>query len=288
MDVRRIEYFLAVADTLSFTRAAAQLHISHQALSKQIQQLEGELGAKLLERSTTRVALTPAGEKLSETFRPLLRALVYGYSEVLEFIDRSNSTLRVGYFSGLSYSRIIRPVIEKLAEDVPGSRVSLQAADINAVAGLLEQDKIDLAVIPSFGEQSWKGFTCLTVYNSPQFVIVSENHPWYGLEKLTREDLESGTLLTYSDREEAPLPELKKLQRMPVENFDTYMGVLRQGEAFGVVGDTYSRREGNYRLFPLPPELDADAPVYAIFKKAHPLHSQMLSLKGLREQRTGR
>lgn len=281
MDVRRIEYFLAVADTLSFTKAAAQLHISHQALSKQIQLLEGELGAKLLERSTTRVALTPAGEKLSETFRPLLRALVYGYSEVLEFIDRSSSTLRVGYFSGLSYSRIIRPVIERLEEDVPGSRVSLQAADINAVEGLLEQDKIDLAVVPSFGEQSWKGLTCLTVYSSPQYIIVSENHPWYALEKLTRELIESGTLLTYADRVHAPLPELQNLRRIPVENFDTYMGVLRQGEVFGVVGDTYSRREGECKLFPLPPELAADAPVFALFKKAHPLRSQMLSLRGM-------
>ena len=69
MDIRRIEYFLAVADTLSFTKAAAQLHISHQALSRQIQLLESELGGKLLERSTTHVALTEAGEKLSETFR---------------------------------------------------------------------------------------------------------------------------------------------------------------------------------------------------------------------------
>ena len=281
MDLRKIEYFLAVADTLSFTKAAAQLHISHQALSKQIQLLESEMGGKLLERSTTRVALTPAGEKLSETFRPLLRALVYGYSEVLEFIDRSSSTLRVGYFSGLSYSRIIRPVIRRLEEETDGSHVRLQAADINAVEDLLEQDKIDLAVIPSFGEQSWKNFTCLTVYSSPQFIIVSENHPWYPLEKLTRETIESGTLLTYTGRMNAPLPELTKLRRMPVENFDTYMGVLRQGEVFGVVGDTYSRREEDCKLFPLPPELAADAPVFAIFKKAHPLRSQMLALRGL-------
>ena len=282
MDVRRIEYFLAVADTLSFTKAAEQLHISHQALSKQILLLESEMGAKLLERSTTRVALTEAGKKLSETFRPLLRALVYGYSEVLEFIDRSNSTLRIGYFSGLSYSRIIRPVIRAL-EEACGCHVSLQAADISAVEGLLEQDKIDLAVVPSFGEQSWKGLTCLTVYNSPQFIIVSENHPWYALDKLTREIIESGTLLTYSGRVNAPLPELKKLQRLPVENFDTYMGVLRQGGVFGVVGDTYSRREGDCRLFPLPPELAADAPVYAMFKKTHPLHGRMLALRGLGE-----
>ena len=281
MDIRRIEYFLAVADTLSFTKAAAQLHISHQALSRQIQLLESELGGKLLERSTTHVALTEAGEKLSETFRPLLRALVYGYSEVLEFIDRSNSTIRIGYFSGLSYSRIIRPVIRRLEEETEGCRVSLQAADINAIEDLLEQDRIDLAVVPSFGEQNWKNFTCPTVYNSPQFVIVSENHPWYSLEKLTRELLETGTLLTYTGRMNAPLPELTKLRRMPVENFDTYMGVLRQGEVFGVVGDTYSRREGDCRLFPLPPELSADAPVYAIFKKSHPLRSQMLALRTL-------
>ena len=51
MDIRKIAYFLKVAETLNFNAAAQELHISHQALSKQIKQLEEEVGEKLLERS---------------------------------------------------------------------------------------------------------------------------------------------------------------------------------------------------------------------------------------------
>ena len=52
MDIRKIEYFIRLAEILNFSKAAEQLHISHQALSRQMQQLEEELGAKLFERTT--------------------------------------------------------------------------------------------------------------------------------------------------------------------------------------------------------------------------------------------
>ena len=68
MDFRKIEYFLTVAKYLNFSRASEEIHISHQALSKQIRLLEDELGTVLFERSTTKVALTEVGKRLYDSF----------------------------------------------------------------------------------------------------------------------------------------------------------------------------------------------------------------------------
>ena len=86
MDIRRIEYFIRVAETLNFSEAAKKLHISHQALSRQIQILEQEAGVRLLERTTTRVSLTEVGQKLYDLYVPVLDSMHRAQAELKEFI----------------------------------------------------------------------------------------------------------------------------------------------------------------------------------------------------------
>ena len=73
-DLRRLTHFVAVAESAGFTSAAKQLHLSQQALSHSVQQLEKEIGATLLVRSGRRVTLTPAGQTLMDEGRTLLAA----------------------------------------------------------------------------------------------------------------------------------------------------------------------------------------------------------------------
>ena len=85
-DVSKIEYFIKVAETGSFTDAAHQLYLSHHALSKQIKMLEQEIGAELLERTPAGTVLTEVGRKMYDIFEPLIRQIDAGYETVQQFI----------------------------------------------------------------------------------------------------------------------------------------------------------------------------------------------------------
>ena len=100
VDLRRLRYFVAVAEERHFGRAAARLHVSTPPLSQRIRELERDLGVQLFERTSRRVALTPAGERLLVEARDVLRA-VERFDEVAGTLASStHPSLTVGYCHG--------------------------------------------------------------------------------------------------------------------------------------------------------------------------------------------
>src|SRR3954462_7737160 len=95
MELRRLHYFVTLAEELHFGRAAERLHIVQPAVSQQLRRLEAELGVTLVERSTRRVALTDAGRR----FLPEARATLAAAERARAAVARSASgpvTLRLG------------------------------------------------------------------------------------------------------------------------------------------------------------------------------------------------
>ncbi|MGH9213572.1 MAG: LysR family transcriptional regulator [Acidimicrobiales bacterium] len=98
-DLRRLRYFVAVAEELHFGRAAARLHMSAPPLSQRIRELEHQLGLALFERTSRRVALTPAGERLLVDARDVLRA-VERFDAAAAELASAPTTWTVGYCHG--------------------------------------------------------------------------------------------------------------------------------------------------------------------------------------------
>jgi DNA-binding transcriptional LysR family regulator len=138
--LRDLRYFVAVAEEQSFTRAAARLHVSQPALSKQIRQLEHTLRAVLLRREPHGVALTSAGATLLPEARRLLAQWDGTASAVREADARERSQLRVGLQTSLG--RDLYPAIASRFEALqPGWRLTLQQRDwTDASAGLLSRE----------------------------------------------------------------------------------------------------------------------------------------------------
>ena len=99
MDLRRLRYFVAVAEEQHFGRAAARLHMSTPPLSQRIRELEAELGLRLFERSSRRVALTDAGQRLLPEAQAVLRA-ADRFGAIAAQLASGGTSLQLAYCHG--------------------------------------------------------------------------------------------------------------------------------------------------------------------------------------------
>src|SRR5215467_2974853 len=115
IDLRRLTYFVAVAEELHFGRAAARLHIAQPPLSQAIRKLEGELGVELFRRNRRRVELTDAGRLLLDQARPLLRDADRIEATLRRAGRGEVGRLRVGFVGSATYE--VLPLILRAFRD---------------------------------------------------------------------------------------------------------------------------------------------------------------------------
>src|ERR1700733_3051669 len=111
MEIRQLEYFVAVAEEGNFTRAAERVHISQSGVSAQIQQLERDLGAVLIDRSGRTATLTPAGAAAPDPARAVLSAV----EDVRHAVDDVNDLVRGQLVVGMVTACTVTPLFDALA-----------------------------------------------------------------------------------------------------------------------------------------------------------------------------
>jgi DNA-binding transcriptional LysR family regulator len=121
LELRHLRYFVAVAETRNFTRAAERLHMAQPALSTRIRELEERLGVRLLDRTTRRVDLTPAGEELLGRARALL-AEHHATVLAVRQVGGIATQVRLGLL-GSSGADVIGPLLRAMGERLPGLEV---------------------------------------------------------------------------------------------------------------------------------------------------------------------
>lgn len=147
MDIRQLNYFIAVAEERHFGRAAKRLHMAQPPLSQQIRQLEEQLGVQLLNRTTRRVDLTAAGEELLNRGRHIVNAMETLQADVYQVGQGAAGVLRVG-FSGSSTYGIMPPIVRRVKQVLPGLSLALRGEMLTpAMEAGLRDGTLDAALL---------------------------------------------------------------------------------------------------------------------------------------------
>jgi DNA-binding transcriptional LysR family regulator len=186
LDTRLLRAFVTVAEELNFTRAAQRLFIAQQALSSQVQQLETRLGARLFERTTRRVSLTEAGERLLPHALGALRALDAGVEELEAARRAARATLRVG-LSGTAMVPLVGETMRLFAERHPDLQLKVSNTGLNEPSAGLKDARVDVAFVrPPFTAD---GISMVTVLTEDRFAVLPPTHPLASREYVRPEDV---------------------------------------------------------------------------------------------------
>jgi LysR family hydrogen peroxide-inducible transcriptional activator len=144
MEMRQVRYFLAVADTLNFTRAAERCHVSQPALTRAIQQLEGELGGLLLRRERKLTHLTDFGRLLEPHLRRVASDAEGAKTTAKRFLDLQQAQVRLGVMCTVGPARFMG-FLAGFRNANPGCEITLVEGPPARLAEMLLGGQLDVA-----------------------------------------------------------------------------------------------------------------------------------------------
>jgi DNA-binding transcriptional LysR family regulator len=178
LDLRKLRYFVAVAERLHFSRAAEDLLIAQPALSRQIRALEKELGTELFVRDSRRVALTPAGRQLLDDARPLLASADAARRRVARVAEGAGR-LVVGFRTGIRVTDAVRA----FGADHPAVTVEVRRVEWDDQAEAVLDGRVDLAYVRLPVLEP--GLRLTPLYGEPRMAALPAGHPLAAREQLT-------------------------------------------------------------------------------------------------------
>ena len=220
VELRLMRYVVAVADEGGFARAAERLHMAQPPLSRQIRDLERELGVRLFDRRPTR--LTEPGRVFVESARRVLAdadALV----EATRSAGRGETGLvRVGYVPSAAHETLPR-LLAAMAKERPGVRLDVREAWSAELDRALREERVD--VVLARGVPAREVYARETLRSEPLMVVLGERHPLAGHDAIRLRDLR-GRTFCFFPRHVAP------------DSYDAVLAALgHTGEAFDVWAD---------------------------------------------------
>ena len=182
LDLRLVEYFVAVAEELHFGRAAERLHIAQPSLSQQIRRLEAQLGVSLLERNSRNVHLTRAGQVLLQEGLKILSQAQHAIQTVRA---AGAPRLTVGFY-GSAASELLPDVLRVFSERLPGVEVRVRELLLGDIDDILN-GSVNIAFTRLLPGQTELEVEVLT--QEPRLAALASAHPLASHQMLTFDDL---------------------------------------------------------------------------------------------------
>jgi DNA-binding transcriptional LysR family regulator len=201
VDIRHLRYFQAVAEELHFGRAAARLAIAQPALSRQIQQLEAELGTPLLRRTQRRVELLPAGALLLERSLAIQQELARTLADVRRTGTGELGRLAIGFIHSSTYG-LLPSIIGRFRKLYPGIELELHELPITAQHAALLRGTIDLGLLRV--QAAPAELEVVPVMSDPFVLALPSRHPLAGRSRVRLKEVAGDPFVMFG-KAESPL-----------------------------------------------------------------------------------
>ena len=185
MNDLQIDYFMAVATNLSFTRTSEELFVSQPAISRQISQLEKELGARLFVRNNQKTELTEVGRLYFELFSRYKADLINTKIEADRILGKKKGMMRVGFLEGWDLFGIIPPMIERFNSEYPDIEVVINCCGVKELTTSLLNDTLDIVVTMNNSLKPFGEFSIMDVADINKILLFSSSHPLADRKNLT-------------------------------------------------------------------------------------------------------
>ncbi|WP_082235999.1 LysR substrate-binding domain-containing protein [Halobacillus massiliensis] len=197
MDIRHLEYFSEAAKQLSFTKAAATLHVSQPSLSKAIKQLEDELGVPLFYRSK-QLVLTDAGKAVLINAKSVLDAFHNLNSELKDVKDLKKGEIKIG-IPPIIGAAFFSSVISRYKEKHPEVKLLLNEVGSKMIKQGVEDGSLDIGLICNLPHRKEEMFEIIEVIHDPLTLVTDRDHPLAAKESIDVSELENEPFILYRE-----------------------------------------------------------------------------------------
>ncbi len=199
MELRHLRYFVAVAEGLNFTKAAERLRVAQPAVSRQVSDLEDELGVDLLKRTSHGVALTAEGKLFLEEAKKILQLADESVTKVRALARGEFGELQVGYVPPLDLHILPRALAE-FQKTTPGVKVVLHDRGSDELCNELRNGMLHLALMMQPSEELITGIEFEEIGRYPFFVAMASGHPLTRMKAVSLETLAKQPLVVLDRR----------------------------------------------------------------------------------------
>jgi LysR family transcriptional regulator, benzoate and cis,cis-muconate-responsive activator of ben and cat genes len=276
MELRHLRYFVAVAGEENVSRAALKLHVSQPGVSRQIRDLEAEIGFQLFERSAKAVRLTPAGKVFLAEAREVLRQVEAAVKKARAVAKGGGGEIHVGYAPSLTV-QILPAALRKFSGKFPRVRVALHDLSTEEMLAQLGEKKLHVAVTVRPPARQLRGLHVEELARYAVRVAVAPGHPLAKLKSITLKQVAGESLVAYSRRDYPEYHEMIGRLFAPVgrapgiagehDSGTSLIAAVESGQGVALVPECLACTVGaRLKLLPLRPALPP-IPVVAIRRR---------------------
>ncbi|SDN04692.1 LysR family transcriptional regulator, transcription activator of glutamate synthase operon [Psychrobacillus sp. OK028] len=197
MELRQLRYFIEVAEREHISDASVHLHVAQSAVSRQIANLEDELGVQLFERIGRNVKLTPIGKIFLEHTLSAIQAIDFAKNQIDDYLNPEKGTIKIGFPTSLA-GHLLPTVISAFKKEHPNVAFHLRQGSYNYLIEAVKQRELNLAFLgPLPPKDSNLNNTILFTENFS--ILVNVNHPFANRDRIPLIDLRNEDFVLFPE-----------------------------------------------------------------------------------------